>query len=197
MNNTNSTTVALANDVVASRIASIKETRKQEKAIITQLKKQVWDIVDLCGLDEERTARRIQAATRSEYGRINGMINLVAAICKWPAEQGDGASVTDNQALIEKELNVDLMLLEDISMYKGYHTFHTDELEVIDGVEPDYDNYRDYSTIYLQEIGFERVAAEIAPRTWAKKEAATIAKVKEDVTELRAAVERHKSLISE
>lgn len=175
----------------AERLAKVKATRAQEKAIIAKLKAKINDIADACGLDEERMARRVQAALRAEYGRINGMINLLAAVCKWPAEQGDGASVSANQLLIEKEMGIDLMLLEDISTFKGYHTFHTDELEIIEGIKPQFDSYSDHCSLLLEDIGFERAAAEIEPSRWAAAEQRAIKKTKEDVLELRQAVADH------
>ena len=180
----------------AERLAKVKATRSQEKAIITKIKSQISEIVETCGLDEEKMARRSQVALKSEYGRINGIINLYAAVCKWPAEQGDGTSVSANQLMIENDMKVDLMLLEDISSFKGYHTFHTDELEIIDGVEPQYEQYSDHCSLLLEDLGFERAAAEIVPSSWAALEKRAISRAKDDVEELRAAVVRHNSLVA-
>lgn len=181
-----------------TNIDLIKKNRKEEKAILEKLKSMLTDITDLCSLDDERMAKRIQVALKSEYGRINGMINLLASVSKWPAEQGDGASVALNQALIEKDLGIDLMLLEDISAFKGYHTFHSDDdLVLIAGVQPDFENYKDYSTIFLEEIGFERTAATIERTTWEKKEIRAIAKTNESITDLTEAAEKHKALMQQ
>ena len=180
----------------AQRLAQVKATRTQEKAIIKAIKDKILEITDTCGLDDERMARRVQVALKAEYGRINGMINLLAAVAKWPAEQGDGASVSTNQLMLENDMKMDLMLLEDISSYKGYHTFHTDELEIIDGVEPQYEAYSDHCSLLLEDLGFERAAAEIVPSRWMSLEKRAVGKAKDDVAELRAAVERHNSLVS-
>ena len=177
-----------------SRIQTIKANRTQEKQIITALKKNVNDIVALCGLDADKVARRMQVALKSEYGRVNGLINLLAAICKWPAEAGDGASVSANQMLIEEKLSIDLLLLEDISTFKGFHTFHTDELEVIAGIAPQYDDYRDYSTIFLEDLGFDRAAATICETKWENTEKAAKRTTTKSVAELQTAVAEHKKL---
>jgi len=124
------------------------------------------------------------------------MINLLAAVCKWPAEMGDGAAVSANQSAIETTMGLDLMLLEDISNFKGFHTFHTDELDIIDGNEPDYQNYQDHCTILLEELGFERVSASIAPDSWKAKEKRTKLKTKDDVKQLIKEVEEHKRLLA-
>lgn len=182
---------------MSNRLDEIKAARVQEKAVITALKSKIIAIVDLCGLDEDRTTKRIQVALKSEYGRVNGMINLLAAICKWPAEMGDGTSVATNQALIEEELGLDLMLLEDISIYKGYHTFHTDELEIVEGAVPDYQNYSDHCTIFLEELSFDRVSAEIDPVKWEATEERAKVKAANNVKELTKAVEEHKALLED
>lgn len=177
-------------------LEQIRANRAQEKEVIETIKGKVTEIVTLCGLDEDRTVRRIQVALKSEYGRVNGMINLLAAICKWPAEMGDGASVSANQTIIETELGLDLMLLEDISTFKGFHTFHTDELDIIDGSEPDYQNYQDHCTILLEELGFERASATIAPADWKSKEKRAKVTVKKQVMQLVSEVEEHKKLLA-
>ena len=179
-------------------INEIRETMAAEKLIIEDLKCKVVALSDLCGLDEERTAKRLQSAIRSEYGRINGLINLLAAMAKWPAEQNDGASVAINQSLIEKEMGLDLMLLEDITKFRGYHSFHTEELEVITGIEPEYSNYTNYCTILLQDFGFESaVSAVIKPENWGKQEAKALKKAKEAIDDLKDALEEHKALMGE
>ena len=183
------------------RIAKVKATRAQEKEILAALKKKVNGIVDECGLDEEAMARRVQNAvqgkTAKEYGRINGMINLLAAVCKWPAEQGDGASVSANQLAIESELNVDLMLLEDISTYKGYHSFCTEDLTIIDGVEPQYEQYSDHCSILLEDLGFDRAATEIVPSRWASLESIAVKHAKEERVTLTEAAEKFKANLAD
>lgn len=176
-------------------LADKKAARVQEKAVIAKLKHTVNAIVDTCGLDEDRMARRVTAALKSEYGRVNGMINLVAAVCKWPAEAGDGVSVSPNQTMIEKDLKIDLMLLEDISNYKGYHTFHTDALDTVKGEEPKYEDYSDYCTMFLGDLGFERTSASIDPVKWAAAEKRAVVKTRDSIKELTKAVEDHKKLL--
>lgn len=176
-------------------IEKIKANRLEEKAVIEIIKGKVTEIVSICGLNEDNTAKRVQVALRSEYGRINGMINLLVGICKWPAEQGDGASVSANQSSIETEMGLDLMLLDDISSFKGYHTFHTEELDIVDGIEPDYQNYQDYCTILLEDFGFERVSATIGATAWKAAEKRAKIKTKDDVKQLIKEVEEHKRLL--
>ena len=180
----------------AARLKQRKALRTEEKNIIDSLKSELNKITNLCGLDTEKMERRIKVALKSEYGRVNGMINLLAAVSKWPAEAGDGASVSTNQTLIESELGLDLLLLEDISTYKGYHTFHTDELEVIDGVAPQYELYEDYCSILLETLGFKAMSSVIEETKWERQEAVAIKRANNDIIALKEAVAIHKELIS-
>ena len=179
------------------RLAKAKALRASEKAIITAIKEQVIAVADIANLDEEKLHRRVQAALKSEYGRINGMINLLAAVCKWPAEQGDGASVAANQITIQENLGLDLLLLEDISKYKGFHTFATDEMETVIGVEPQYENYEDYTSILLEELGFEELSSSINQDMWERNEVKAKERAKKDLTDIQTALDEHKAFLGQ
>lgn len=168
-----------------------------ERATIDALKKKIYAIVDLTGMDEEKMSRRVTSALKSEYGRVNGLVNLLAAVANWPAEQGDGSSVNENRMLLEQQLKLDLMLLDDIRTYRGYHTFVTDELEIIDGVEPQYEDYEDYVAILLTDMKLTPGKVAINPSTWARTEAKTKQNVQLEIERMQLAVERHKTLIAE
>ena len=196
MNNTKTKSNNTSAKVNNKRLSALKASRKVEKQALQKLQNLVLDIANACNLDEERTANRIAAALKSEYGRINGMINLLAAIGKWPVERGDESMVATNQRMIEKEFKLDLMLLEDISTCKGYHTFHTDALEVIGGVEPQYELYEDNCTIFLEELGCKAVSAAIEPTVWERYESRAKERTENDVVSLRQAVAEHKALMA-
>jgi hypothetical protein len=181
-----------------SRIEAKRAILQEERKTITALEGKINTIVDELGLDEEKMQRRIEVALRSEYGRVNGMVNLLAAICNWPADSGDGASVGENRKVIKEKLKIDLMLLEDIRTYRGFHSFHTDELEIIDGVEPQYEDYEDYVAILLQDMGLTPYTkATINPEQWEKAEERAKEKAKLDVESMRIAVERHKAMLED
>lgn len=131
----------------------LKIERKLERVQTKVLKDNIQKIVDLCKLDDQRMSFRIRSAESSEYGRVSGLTNLLAAIVCWPAEQGDGASVMQNQRVIESELKIDIYLMEDIKQAKGYHTWMNDELEVIDGKAPNTERYQMLVEILIEEIG--------------------------------------------
>lgn len=190
MTKTNSNTTA------NTRLKARKASRRTEKLALVKLQALVLDVATACNLDEERTARRITSALSSEYGRVNGMINLLAAVAKWPAEHGDESMVSTNQLMLSKDMGLDLMLFEDISKAKGFHTFHTDALETIVGMEPQYEEYEDNCTIMLEELNLKAVSARIEPTVWARNEAKAIEKTENDVIKLRQAVADHKALMA-
>lgn len=178
------------------RIQSKRATLQAERTTINALKKTVLTITDTLGLDEEKMQRRVDTALKSEYGRINGMVNLLSAIANWPAEQGDGTAVGENRRVLEETLKLDLMLLEDIRTYRGFHTFATDELEIIDGIEPQYEDYEDYVAILLEDMGLTaQQRVKLNPAVWAKVESRTKEKVAIDLERMKIALEKHKALI--
>jgi hypothetical protein len=179
------------------RIQAKRETIKQDKAAVKRLTDLVYQITDLCGLDEEKMVRRVATAKKSEYGRINGLINLLSSVCTWPAEAGDGASVTANQKLIQDSLDLDLDMLDDIRSFRGYHTFVSDDLEIIDGIEPSYEDYSDYCTIMLEDLGLSSSKPTISRDIWQKAEDRAIDKAGKDLLDMKQAVEEHKRLMGE
>lgn len=171
----------------------IKANREAGKV----LKKLIRDITAGLDLDEERMAKRIDSATRSEYGPINGLINLVAAIANWPVEQGDGSLVSTNRQVLEDKFNLDLVMLDDIRVFRGFHSFVTDDIEIINGVEPDYENYTDYCEIFLEDLGVKSTRPTINEPKWQAAEIRALKKAKEDKEQLEMEVEIHRERMSE
>lgn len=178
--------------------AKVRASIEAERSTIKGLRTLINSITELVGLDEERMSKRIDAALQSEYGRVNGLVNLLAAVVHWPAEAGDGPSVSENRKLIEERLGLDLLLLADIRQLRGYHTFHTDDLTIIDGIEPSYDEYEAYVQVLLEDLKLQPQARiVIDPITWQKAEARAKVQAVESIAQLRDAVERHKQLMAE
>lgn len=168
-----------------------------ERTTLKELINIIDSICELCGLDQEKMVRRISVAKKSEYGRINGLLNLLASLVMWPAEQGDGASVSTNQKLITDTLNVDIDLLEDIKSFRGYHTFVSDELEIIDGVEPNYEDYSDYCHIFLEGIELAPSRVVLDESKWQNAEKRAKVRAETELKEMEEAVANHKLLMGE
>lgn len=188
------TTKAATTEVTPiSRVDIKRMSIADERETIAALKKKIYTITDLVGMDEEKINRRITAALRSEYGRVNGMVNLLAAIIKWPAEQGEGTLVNENKALIEKSITIDAMLLEDITTFRGYHSFVTDDLSIVTGVQPNYEDYTDYVHILLTDMGLVPGRVVIEPTSWEQQEEKAIKSAHFELERLQLEVELHKT----
>lgn len=176
-----------------AKVSKFAKRIKDNRNTVATLQKLVTDIAKDCDLDIERTARRIAAAKQHEYGPINGMINLVCAIAKWPAEPGDGANVPVNQLMLEEKYKLDLIMLEDLSSFKGYHTFCTNELEILEGVPPMEEEYVGYCQVFLNELGCKATIDPINMVAWERKETSARAKAQIDLEEKSRLVEQTKS----
>lgn len=200
------------------RLATKRETIAANRATLKSLTGLINAIVKELALDDERMAKRMDAALRSEYGPINGMVNLVVSISNWPAEPGDGSMISVNRQILTEKFGLDLLLLDDIKTFKGYHTFVSSELEVIEGVAPQYEDYADYCQIFLEELAEIALASKlnkpvarltkadkkviviaskptIDENRWVKLEAIAQTKAKLDLEDMVLEVERHKAFL--
>jgi hypothetical protein len=192
MTTTNPTTQRKPRNNRANRIKALRASRKTEKDAINKLTNKVLEMSAMCDLDEERTARRISSATKSEYGRIHGLVNLIGSISKWPCEPGNESQISENQLKLQQS-GLDLMLLEDIAEIRGHHTFcDSDSLELIEAKEPDYELYSDLSELLLEELRIKAVAPRITDELWQRNEAKAKSRAIAELEELKIAVEAHK-----
>ena len=183
--------------VVSSRLDAKKANIQSNREASKVLKKLLKDITNTLDLDEERMAKRIDSATRSEYGAINGLVNLVASVANWPVENGDGALVSTNRLILEDKFNLDLVMLDDIRVYRGFHSFVTDDIEIINGQEPQYEDYTDYCEIFLEELGVRSTRPTICPDRWKTAETRAIAKAKTDQTQMLEELAFHKEYLAQ
>ena len=186
-------TASVASSRLDAKKANIQSNREASKV----LKKLLKDITNTLDLDEERMAKRIDSATRSEYGAINGLVNLVASVANWPVENGDGALVSTNRLILEDKFNLDLVMLDDIRAYRGFHSFVTDDIEIINGQEPQYEDYTDYCEIFLEELGVKSTRPTICPDRWKTAETRAIAKAKTDQTQMLEELAFHKEYLAQ
>lgn len=173
--------------------AKITADREAIKALKTLIK----NIVATLDLDEDRMAKRVDSAIRSEYGAVNGLVNLVAAIANWPVESGDGSMVSLNRQTLEDKFNLDLVMLDDIRKFRGFHSFVTDDIEIMEGVEPQYEDYTDYCAIFLEELGVTSNRPTICEATWLAAEQRASKKAKEDQAQMKQELEIHKQYMEE
>ena len=181
-------------------LAQRRQLIGKQAGLIKALVKQINQITASLDLDDERMARRIDSAMKSEYGAINGLINLVASLAHWPADVGNGMDVPTNRTTLANA-GFDLVLLEQIRQSRGYHTFISDELKIIDGVEPEYETYSQLCAIYLEAITNEEDdtlinITSIDQVKWDKREQIEINAAKLELELKEAELEMHKQLIT-
>lgn len=179
------------------RLQAKREQIQANREASKVLKKLIKDITNSLSLDEDRMAKRIDSATRSEYGAINGLVNLVASVANWPVENGDGSLVSTNRLVLEEKFNLDLVMLDDIRAFRGYHSFVTDELEIINGIEPQYEDYTDYCEIFLEELGVKSNRPTICEAKWAAAEKRAKQKALDDQAQMQEELAVHQAYMEE
>ena len=170
-----------------------RENVRLNKIADTTLTNLVDTITQKLGLDQEAMDKRIYSAksSKNEYGSINAMINLIVKIAEWPVDQGDASMLATNRRILEKDLGLNLMLLEDIKRYRGFHSFVSSDVQIIDGVEPDYEKYGIYCRIFLEDLGAETTRPTISEAVWRATEMKAAKEAKEELLRLQTAVANH------
>ncbi len=192
-------TVKTTKAVAKTSLELAREQIANTRVVTTGLKDLINNITKEIHLDKDNMAKRIDSAMRSEYGAINGLINLLVAIGNWPAERGDGASVATNRVILEQKFKLDLMLLAEIAEYRGFHTFVSSELSIIEGREPQYVAYRDYTTVLLEELLGDSAKKinkpELLPQRWQLAEAKAITTAETELTQKLQDLENYNQFI--
>ena len=178
---------------LARKKAIIQADRAAKKALTGLIK----NITNDLSLDEDRMAKRVDSAIKSEYGAINGLVNLVASIANWPVENGDGSLVSTNRMILEDKFNLDLVMLDDIRRFRGFHSFVTDDIEIIDGAQPDFENYTDYCQIFLEELGVKSNRPTINQQAWERAEAKAAIKATTTKAQMERDLAIHKAYMEE
>lgn len=167
--------------------------RESIKALTTKLE----DIYEECGLDIDMLHRKIAASRRSEYGRVPALINIIAATYAWPiASQSEAANIGQYQEQIADLLGVDGDVLLDLKDAKGYHSFLSDEFEVVQGIEPDYEEYNYYVLTVADALAIPYVDSKINEQTWSRNEDKALAVIKLEQVEAEAALKRHEEVLA-
>jgi len=194
---------AKLSNIQTTRLASevaINDTLKRESArkMISLIK----EVGELLSLDDEGLDRKIKATRKSEYGRIPALINLLAKIYTWPIAIGGQASDIDSlqeevlELLVEKSIIIDKDLLVDIKESKGFHSFLDDEAQIVEGEEPDFEEYNYYILTFADNAGLSLVDNKLSKVKWQAIESKAHSKALEEQTLALEALERHKKLMA-
>lgn len=192
------------NDIQATRLRSdvaINDTLRREA--ITSLTTTIEAIVDEFNLDVERTQRAIKAARKSEYGRVPELISIIAKNYAWPITDVSQASEIDDiqesmlDFLKDNGIIVSHDLLLDIKEAKGYHSFlDSATFEVIDGVEPEFDELEYYLLTFAEAAGLPLVDYKLEESKWNKTEAKVLAKIATEQAAAEEALANHNEMMS-
>ncbi len=147
----------------------------------TALKSTIIDLVTRLDLDEERIASRINNTKNNDQGIVLGMLELLFSIAKWPANNSEKPS-QEAVDLVDGIINP--VLLSDIQLTKGFHTwFNPTEMEIYEGREPEWDDYREALITLLESLGVENAdeAFKFRPGRWARAEKTSVKRAKAEL----------------
>ena len=177
---------------VAAKPLSVRDQLNAMRTAEKALKSQIQAIVKTCDLDADTMASRINAAIDNKHGRVIGLINLLSATAHWPADKGEAKSVPTNKLLIADQ--VDTLVLSMLREARGYHTFIAEDLTIMAGIEPNYEQYSELSQILLEDLGLESVPQLTIDRdVWLREEAKAVDKATRDQAEMLEAIEKYKA----
>ena len=185
-------------DINSTRLRSdiaINDALRREsiKALTTKLE----DIYEECGLDIDMLHRKIAASRRSEYGRVPALINIIAATYAWPiADSSEAANIPQYQEQILDILHLDGDILLDLKDAKGYHSFLNDDFEVVQGIEPDYEEYSYYVLTVADALAIPYVDSKITETLWQKNEDKALGVISKEQEEAQAALRRHEEVLA-
>ena len=182
----------------ASRLRSdiaINDALRREsiKALVNTLE----SVYEELNLDLDMLHRKIAASRRSEYGRVPALINILAATYAWPiADSSEAANIPQYQENILEILKLDGEILLDLKEAKGYHSFLSDDFEVVQAIEPDYDEYNYYVLTVADALAIPYVDSKVSEEAWNRNENKALAKIKVEQAEAETALARHAELMA-
>lgn len=189
----------------AERRALKATNHSGESTVITVLKKVIKDIQTKCDLDPERMqSSMVSAMTDKEYGAVNGLVNIIVAKAMFPADRGDYGNLANNQVIVSEML--DIHLLNKVKQARGFHSFADDSGKVIVGQKPNYEDYEDYTNIFIAELAKAHkidlpedfdVQLLVTDEAWNKTEATRLELAREESETIKSAVAANKELMKQ
>lgn len=185
-------------DINATRLRSniaINDALRRES--IKALTSKLEDVYEEVGMDIDMLHRKIAASRRSEYGRVPALINILAATYAWcVTDSSEAANIPQNQERIAELLHIDGEVLLDLKEAKGYHSFLDDEFQIVDAVEPDYEEYEYYILTIADALAIPYVDNKLNEQKWLANEAKALGKISVEQSEAETALARHAELMA-
>lgn len=156
----------------------------------------IKEIGHVAGMDSEALGSRISMATsRSEYGKVPGLINLLSSVCNWPLDKDASTSgMAEAKEAVAGVLPDLIDVLEDIKQAKGYHTFVSDEHELVDGIEPDFEEYTMLLNVVASNLQLPVLDVKLSEAAWERAEDKAYTKAKESIEAIKVELEEHQKL---
>lgn len=193
--------ISITTNRLLSNVA-IDDTLKRES--LSTMKVIVNGVCDLLDLDSERLEGQIKSARKSEYGRVPQLLIILANMYAWPIlDKADAKDIDDKQEEIldyladTHKIKVSGDLLLDIKEAKGYHSFlDKDTYEVIDGVEPEFEEITYYLQTLAEHCGLPFIDIKLDEVKWNKVEAKSLIKIQIEHEAAQTALSNHEELIN-
>ncbi len=163
---------------------------------IAKLKEIIMSATEIANMDQSKIAGRITAASsaRNEYGRVSGLMNLLATIINWPSDSRKPDGLNETRQEILDSLGMDFTIFEDLKSAKGYHTFTTDEHSIEPGVEPAFEEYNMLVELLASELGLSVVDVNLDEDKWHRDEVKAIESAQSELDAITAELELHQQL---
>ena len=160
---------------------------------INTMKEAINIAVTIAEMDKDKISRRVKAAMKSEYGKVPGLINLLSGIINWPTD----SQTPDNLSAIQDEictnLGLEQVMLDDLREAKGFHTFLTEDQEIMDGSEPDYDEYNMLCELMASKLNLPVIDMKLSESEWNNREAKAIATAQQDLKDIETELAEYRT----
>lgn len=178
---------------------AIDDSLKRESiSSITTVLKAVAEHLEF---DMEKLESTIKNSRKSEYGRVPELLTVLTKMYAWPVNSVDEAKEIDDkqeeirELLAERNIRVTHDLLLDVKESKGYHSFlDTNSYEIVDGVEPEYDDFNFYITSLAESMNIPYVDFKLDETKWDKNEAKALTKIQLEHEAAQTALKAHEAL---
>ena len=160
---------------------------------INTMKEAINIAVTIAEMDKNKISRRAKAAMKSEYGKVPGLINLLSAIINWPTDSQTPDNLSTIQDEICANLGLEQVMLDDLREAKGFHTFLTEDQEIMDGSEPDYEEYNMLCELMASKLNLPVVDMKLSESEWNNREAKAIAKAKQDLEDIETELAEYRT----
>lgn len=176
-------------------LAALNNEIKQVENMTTLVKEAAAAV----GLDEVMLGKKIDATENYQFGQTIGLMNLFGRIMQWPS-----FTDTDNSLVPARKAQLAIWfdnkmghsfsatLFNKFRTARGYTSFATDDLELIDAKEPNWETLTPILVAMDQHLQVEIHDANLDKAKWAMAQAKAETRASDEIAEKTAELELHK-----